>query len=306
MIFIGPTLRSGIGQHCSKYCNLFPGSKYYHFGEDIPECDHGLVFLIPTQPTLDLIPYMKSRVKNLSCMTVCETATVHEDYGKICDEFETIFVPSQFCKDVLSKQFPKNNFITIHAHIPAPKKFKPYTFYHIGNIADNRKNFKGILTAFMRVKQDMPNVRLIVKATCNQDVDIPLPGVKVINGLISDDEMEDIHTISDCYVSFSSSEGVGMGAVEAALRNKPVIITNYGGAPEYIETPYTIDCEPGFLEEDDFLFKKGMEWGRPDFDQLVMYMSDAVKRNLKIMDHFHTKRLVSKEFVLQEFVTYMV
>ena len=97
-----------------------------------------------------------------------------------------------------------------------------------------------------------------------------------------------------------------MGAVEAALRNKPVIITNYGGAPEYIETPYTIDCEPGFLEEDDFLFKKGMEWGRPDFDQLVMYMSDAVKRNLKIMDHFHTKRLVSKEFVLQEFVTYMV
>ena len=62
----------------------------------------------------------------------------------------------------------------------------------------------------------------------------------------------------------------------------------------------------GFLEEDDFLFKKGMEWGRPDFDQLVMYMSDAVKRNLKIMDHFHTKRLVSKEFVLQEFVTYMV
>ena len=95
MIFIGPTLRSGIGQHCSKYCKLFPGSKYYHFGEDIPECDYGLVFLIPTQPTLDLIPYMKSRVKNLSCMTVCETATVHEDYGKICDEFETIFVPSR-------------------------------------------------------------------------------------------------------------------------------------------------------------------------------------------------------------------
>ena len=34
---------------------------------------------------------------------------------------------------------------------------------------------------------------------------------------------------SDCYVSFSSSEGVGMGAVEAAIRNKPVIITDYGG-----------------------------------------------------------------------------
>jgi hypothetical protein len=44
-------------------------------------------------------------------------------------------------------------------------------------------------------------------------------------GLLSDEEMENIHALGDCYVSFSSSEGVGMGAVEAALRNKPVIIT---------------------------------------------------------------------------------
>ena len=65
-------------------------------------------------------------------MTVCETKTVHEDYGKICDEFETIYVPSQFCKDVLSEQFPKNNFITLHAHIPSPKKFKPYTTIDLG------------------------------------------------------------------------------------------------------------------------------------------------------------------------------
>ena len=50
--------------------------------------------------------------------------------------------------------------------------------------------------------------------------------------------MEDIHAKSDCYVSFSSSEGIGLGAVEAALRNKPVIITDFGGAPEYIKTPY--------------------------------------------------------------------
>ena len=47
--------------------------------------------------------------------------------------------------------------------------------------------------------------------------------------------MDKIHKSSDCYVSFSSSEGVGMGAVEAALRGKPVIITDYGGAPEYVK-----------------------------------------------------------------------
>jgi hypothetical protein len=58
-------------------------------------------------------------------------------------------------------------------------------------------------------------LRLIVKATCNQPVKITVPNVTVINELVSDEVMEEIHTKSDCYVSFSSSEGVGMGAVEA-------------------------------------------------------------------------------------------
>jgi hypothetical protein len=42
-------------------------------------------------------------------MTVCETETVHEDYGKIFEHFDTILVPSEFCKRVLSKTVSKNN-----------------------------------------------------------------------------------------------------------------------------------------------------------------------------------------------------
>ena len=96
--------------------------------------------------------------------------------------------------------------------------------------------------------------------------------------------------LSDCYVSFSSSEGVGMGAVEAAIRDKPVIITNYGGAPEYVKTPYTIDCELQELQNDDFLFKKGMQWGKPNKEQLLEFMNDAYEKRLRYMDHSHTKR----------------
>lgn len=300
MIIIGPHLHTGIGQHAKKYVSLFrPNSKYYVFGTEIPESEHALIFMLPIKEHMSYITYVKSRVKNLACMTVCETETVHENYSLIMKEFKRVAVPSAFCKRVLSRQFPDNEFYVIHAHIPKPKE-KPYVFYHIGNIMDPRKKFKDILQAFIRLNE--PNTRLVVKATSKNDVQIQLPRVEVINNLLSDEEMDELHNRCDCYVNFSHSEGVGMGAVEAALRDKPVIITNYGGAPEYIKTPYTIDCELQELENDDFLFKKGMTWGNPNFEQLLKFMRHAYDNRVHEMNHEHTKNLVGRENVLKEFI----
>jgi len=300
MIIIGPGLITGIGHHAQKYTKLFlPDSRYHIFGSKLPESEHGLIFMLPIPDHLEYLKYARTRVKNLACMTVCETETVHEDYGLIMKEFKRVAVPSEFCKRVLSRQFPDNEFYVIHAHIPTPKE-KPYTFYYIGNIMDPRKKFRDILQAFVRLNE--PNSRLVVKATCRSPVNIQLPRVEVINDLLDDDQMNQLHDRCDCYVNFSHSEGVGMGAVEAALRDKPVIITNYGGAPEYVKTPYTIDCELQELEKDDFLFQKGMTWGNPKFDQLLEFMRHAFDNRVRHMDHEHTKNLVGRENVLKEFI----
>lgn len=302
MIIIGPQLGSGIGQHAFKYTKVFDNASYHVIGSELPESNHGLMFLLPLKPHVEYVKYAKTRVKNLALMTVCETETVHEDYGMIMELSKKIMVPSMFCKRVLSRQFPDNEFRIIHAHIPPPER--PYIFYHIGNIIDNRKNFRGILEAFIRLNK--PNAKLVVKATCNQDVQINLPNVEVINGLISDEEMDKLHDRCDCYVSFSKSEGVGMGPVEAALRDKPVIITNFGGSPEYVKTPYTIECELQELERDDFLFKKGMVWGKPNPNQLLEFMRDAYDKKLRYMNHDYTKKLVGKENILDEFLLNVV
>ena len=299
MIIIGPHLNTGIGNQAQKYTRLFqPDSSYHVYGSKIPEHEHGLIYMLPIGDHLEYLKYVRTRVKNLVCMTICETETVHENYGMIMKEFKRVAVPSEFCKRVFSRQFPDNEFYVIHAHVPTPKE-KPYTFYHIGNIMDPRKKFQDVLQAFIRLNE--PNTRLIVKATCNQPVDIRLPRVEVINNLLSDEEMSELHNRCDCYVSFSHSEGIGMGAVEAALRDKPVIITDYGGAPEYVKTPYTIDCGLQELEKDDFLFKKGMVWGKPNFDQLLEFMRHAYDTRVRHMDHEHTKNLVGVKNVLEEF-----
>lgn len=301
MLFIGPNLLSGIGQHCKKYMNLFPRSKFIEIQNDIPECEKAFIFALPVQYWLDKIPEIKRKIKHVTCMTVCETETVHEDYGKLFKFFDKIAVPSEFCRKVFKRQFPDTEFYVIHAHIPDKR---PYTFYHIGNVYDPRKNFNKILETFIRMNK--PDARLLVKATCNQPVEARIPNVTFINDLIPDDEMEKIHALSDCYVSFSSSEGVGMGAVEAALRNKPVIITDYGGASEYIKTPYTIKCGRQKIVKDDFLFKAGMEWGKPDENQLREFMEDAYTKKLRYMEHPRTHMLTCKENVLQEFIANVI
>ena len=298
MLFIGPTLLSGIGQHCKKYMDLFPGSRYIQVQEDIPKCEKAFIFALPIQYWLDRIPEIKSKIKNVTCMTICETETVHEDYGKLFKLFDRIAVPSEFCKMVFKRQFPDTEFYILHAHVPDKR---PYTFYHIGNVYDPRKNFNKILEAFIRLNK--PDAKLLIKATCKIPVQLNIPNVTIINDLVSDEKMEEIHARGDCYVSFSSSEGVGMGAVEAALRNKPVIITDYGAPPEYIKTPYTIECDIQYLKNDDFLFKKGMQWGNPNMEQLLEFMEDAYNKKLRYMDHPTTRMLTCKENVLQEFVT---
>jgi glycosyltransferase involved in cell wall biosynthesis len=133
------------------------------------------------------------------------------------------------------------------------------------------------------------------------DVQVNVPRVTIINGLLPDSEIDKMHAEGDCYVSFSHSEGIGMGAVEAALHNKPVILSEYGAASEYIKSDYTIKCGMTTLPKDDFLFQKGMEWGDPDFEQLQQFMQDAYDKRLRYVDHNHTTELLSEENIKNEF-----
>jgi glycosyltransferase involved in cell wall biosynthesis len=240
-------------------------------------------------------------------MCVCETETVHPAHEELFSLFEKISVPSEFCKNIFSRQFPNKKFEIIHHWIEDPPLTiqntpkSTYTFYHIGNILDHRKQVKKIIEAFLRLS--LPNCYLVLKATCLKNVVWKLPNVHIINGLLPDSQIQELHNTCDCYVSFSHSEGVGMGAVEAALNNKPVIITEYGGCAEYVKTPYTIKCGKKQIGVDDFLYTKDMVWGDPDFEQLQNFMKDAYEKKLSYMEHTHTKKIMDN--VKNEFKTFL-
>ncbi len=299
-LFLGPTSISGIGQVTRKYCNLV-GGDFVEFGHEANgEWDVGFAFILPLDHLIDMMKVYSTKCKKMIYYTICETDPVNEDYGKLVKLTDTLWTSSQFCSDIFSKQFPTCKFPVLHLYaanpVHPPKMIQlpkaHYTFYHIGNVIDPRKNIHKLIECFFRAQ--IPNSLLILKATCHTPVHQKIPGVFIINDFLTPHEMESLHAQCDCYVSFSHSEGAGMGAVEAALRDKPVILQEYGGTVEYIKTPFVVPCSMVPVGVDDFLFKKDHMWGEPNIDMMVQYMKRVVSDDIRTWNHSHTKNLMSQ------------
>jgi glycosyltransferase involved in cell wall biosynthesis len=298
-LFIGPSKLSGIGQVTYRYAQLVHG-EYIEFSEQPSQetYDIGFAFVLPIDVHLNQIDSIMTRCTRRVYMTVCETETVHPKYQDLVTRYKHLFVPSEFCKRILERQFPQGHWSLLrHWDAPrivqAPRVTEPYTFYTIGNVLDPRKNVRLLIEAFIRL--NMQDTRLVIKATCHTPVKVSIPRVDVINGLLSDEDLEKVHASCHCYVNSSHSEGVGMGAVEAALRGKPVIIASYGGLSEYVQTPFVVRADVLVpIGTNDFLYTKDMLWGNPRLDDLVQHMRTCATERITSWDHSFTSSLMDE------------
>jgi len=300
-LFIGPTLLAGIGQVTNRYARLVrkngAEAEYVEFGQKPSKdrYDVGFAFVLPLEAQLHLVDQYAQFCSKIHYMTICETETVNPVYG-ILGRYKKLLVSSDFCKEVFERQFPDVNWEVLRLfaepRVPRPPApTTPYVFYSIGNIMDPRKNIRGLIDAYLRC-EFRDAAHLVLKATCNQPVDWRVPGVTVINGLLSDEDLEKVHDRGHCYVNCSHSEGVGMGAVEAALRAKPVVITDYGGLKEYVKTPWIVPCTKGPIGFDDFLFTKDLTWGHPSGEALQKCLWDCFEKKVTLWDHEHTRSIM--------------
>ena len=282
-----------------KYANLIQNSEYVEIGQRPKKEKYakGFAFVLPIQDNLDIVDKYESVCDSMMYMTVCETEPVNPSYG-LLTKYKTIWCPSEFARSTLERQFPNATWKLLRHYAPekvpkVPSESTPYTFYTIGNIADPRKNILGLVNAFLSC-QFGDAARLVLKAACKEPMHLNIPGILVINGLLSDDALERVHDSCHCYVNCSHSEGVGMGAVEAAMRSKPVIITDYGGLKEYVQTPWVVPCTKGPIGFDDFLFTKDLEWGHPDQGSLRDALRDCFEKRVTFWNHEHTRALMTE------------
>jgi glycosyltransferase involved in cell wall biosynthesis len=297
---VGPSLLAGIGQVTNRYAEFLrkngQEAEYVEFGQ-VPSKSRyakGFAFVLPIPQQMDLVDKYAALCDDVIYMTICETETVNPAYGMLT-KYKTLWVASEFCKEIFERQFPEVTWKVLRllaweSPHKAPALETPYTFYSIGNMADPRKNITGLIRAFQMCNFG-PAARLVLKATCIRPFEVKVPGVVVINGLLSDDAIDRIHASCHCYVNCSHSEGVGMGAVEAAMRDKPVIISEYGGLKEYVKTPWVISCDLGPIGFDDFLFTRDLVWGHPRLEDLVRHLKDCFEKRVTHWDHSHTREI---------------
>lgn len=297
-LFVGPRLLAGIGQVTKQYADML-GAEYCEVGQRPKELSYskGFAFVLPIKEQLDLFDQYRQFCPHWVYMTVCETEPVNECYG-LMERYKEVLVPSEFSRQILEKQFPSIRWKllrhwTTEKPAKTPASITPYVFYTIGNVIDPRKNIRGLIDAYLRCGFG-DRAHLLLKATCAHPVEWKVPGVTIIQGLLSDEDLEKVHEAGHCYVNCSHSEGVGMGAVEAAMRNKPIIITNYGGLQEYVQTPWVVKCTVGPIGFDDFLFKKEHNWGHPDRQDLMRCLNECFDSKVTVWDHTHTRQVLQE------------
>ena len=98
---IGPNPLAGIGQQGMKYSRML-GCPYVVLEKfmDIPEGSNVMIYALPILMWFERIPAIKHRFNKVVLMTICETETVHEDYGKLFSHFPVVATPSKFCQGI--------------------------------------------------------------------------------------------------------------------------------------------------------------------------------------------------------------
>lgn len=243
-----------------------------------------------------------------------ETDTLPDFWKPHFDSVDHIIVPSNYVKSSVIKSFPNKKIHVIH-HV-----IEPYTDLPLSNTSDasniftflivsqwnSRKCVEDTIRCYLSTFDRDDDVVLYVKTFVNDNPHDNMKLQKYINRIvdeygqnkarvcvdirtISDKEMMSIYNMSDCFISLSHSEGVGLGACMMAKLGKLVIMTGLGGHTEYIKNGFFVDYKLVNVKpcsDTDKLFndhksctKYKCEYN-PYFDGTIMRWADAN------MDHF--------------------
>lgn len=216
---------------------------------------------------------------------VWETENFPELAKVYFDFFDEIWTPSNFCVESISKKVKIPVFKVPH---PVEFEYEKYTkevknekFRFLTmfdyNSSINRKNPFGVIEAFENVfGKNNTNVELIIKTSLsngfenqkNKIIEFTKSNqsIKVIEELLSQDELYSLIGSCDCFISLHKSEGFGLTMAEAMLLKKPVIATAYSGNTDFMNINNSLlvkyDFEKigknyYFNEEEDY-------WAKPD------------------------------------------
>ena len=226
-----------------------------------------------------------SKIKIGSTMT--ETDAIGQDWVDACNKMDYIVLPTEFQKKAFSSSGVKVPikvipFGTEFDHFPYRERPERdvFTFGSVGfyqPVVDykDRKNFWGIIQAFVsEFERDEP-VRLILKSTSPEShyfTHWKDPRIEVLTERVSRKKLADIYHDMDCFVFPSRGEGVGQPPREAMATGLPTIVTNWSSLTEIALPKYSYPLNDFKLEKRIGFSSQPGNWAMVDTRELMYWM----------------------------------
>jgi glycosyltransferase involved in cell wall biosynthesis len=214
-------------------------------------------------------------------------------FADYCDE---VWAPSRFTAEAIAQKVPVPVLAMPHAIAfarPAgdfrPKFGLPadrflFLFLYDLNSYSERKNPAAVLEAFRRSGLAGHGAALVIKLhnVPGNPADFErlraaaadLPGTVLITRTLSRQEIYELESACDCFVSLHRSEGFGLAVAESMYLGKPVISTDWSGTAEYVraDTGCPVRCTTVTLDRNHGPYAKGQTWAEPDIGHAAEWM----------------------------------
>ena len=229
----------------------------------------------------------------VSC-ALWEADDLPDSYKRSLEHVQEVWVPSQYCRAVFERYHARVHVVPYvldrdlrcsdldRAAVRQTINFKPACIYYltITKVWDKRKNVQFLIDAFERLRCEMPNARLIVKAGMgDQQPHISDERIIVVNANLTDGQVAALYECADVYVSAHHSEGWGLTMADALLFRKPTIATGYSGNLEFMDASnsFLVAFEEDYIREEDLFgsFTSRMRWAYPsqrDLEDRLLFL----------------------------------
>ena len=98
--------------------------------------------------------------------------------------------------------------------------------------------------------------------------------MRIVDQVLSREELNALIGVADCYISLHRSEGFGITMAEAMSLEKPVIATGFSGNTDFMtaSNSFLVNYELVEIEQDHGPYKKGWLWAEPDVNHAAEFM----------------------------------
>lgn len=204
--------------------------------------------------------------------TTVEATTVPPQFVDICDEYDEVWVASDFCKEVFESHgvskpifvIPNAVETKVYNENAVPHTFNPplkkFVFVSVMSWS-YRKGYDALLKAYISEFSDQDDVSLLIVTKYdgeNDDADKYIKMMTECDGAphvarcgreVPEFEMPRLYKACNCFVLPSRGEGFGLPYVEASLCGLPVIATNHSAHTMFLNESNSYLIYPGELVE---------------------------------------------------------